>query len=138
MTLQTNNVVVNLPEDNSIILNCTYQIDGEEYISNRKIIWQKQINGEHKVIAIFSPPGGQLPFIEKEMQPFYNTRTELIAPNTSLSAVLIIKDPVCSDEGIYQCWIEYYPSQVGSETTQTMPSIVEFECKYIFYNLCCI
>lgn len=132
MTLQTNDVVVNLQEDNSIILNCTYQIDDEEYISNRKIKWQKQINGEPKVIAMFSPLGGPPPFIEEEMQPFYNNRTELIAPNTSLSAVLMIKDPVCSDEGIYQCWIEYYPSQVDSETTQIMPSIVEFECKYIF------
>lgn len=135
--MHTNDVTI-LQEDNSIILNCTYQIYGEEYISNRKIKWQKQINDEPKDIAMFSPPGGPRPFIEEEMQPFYNSRTELIAPNTSLSAVLIIKDPVCSDEGIYQCWIEYYPSQVVSETTETMRSIVEFECKYIFYNLCCI
>lgn len=77
---------------------------------------------------MFSPPGKRKPFIVKKHHPLYNNRTILIAPNTSLSAVLIIKDPICSDEGIYQCWIEYYSdSSVKNNTSQT---IVGFFGKY--------
>lgn len=42
------------------------------------------------------------------MRPLYNNRTELIAPNTSLAAVMIIKNPICWDEGTYRCWIVYF------------------------------
>lgn len=128
--MQTNDVVVNLQEDNNIILNCTYHEDAKEDIAKRNIRWQKQIVETFKDIAMFSPPGGPLPFIVKEMQPFYINRTELIAPNTSLSAVLIIKDPICSDEGLYRCYIVYYSS--GVEKAQNGVSVVEFNGKYFF------
>lgn len=119
-----------LQNDNRIILNCTYNKEKEEAISQRNIKWQKQIGDEFKDIAVFSPPGGQKPFIEKKMQNFYNNRTELIGPNTSLAAVMIIKDPVCGDGGTYRCWIQYYSeSSIKEKTNQT---VVEFDCKYIF------
>lgn len=130
MTLQTEDVIAILKEDNRIILNCTYQEELKVEISNRDIRWRKLIGGELKNIAVFSPPGGQDPFIPKDMEPLYINRTELIAPNTSLSAVMIIKNPVCSDEGIYQCWIQYFSDEVLK--TQTSRSFVEFECKYTF------
>lgn len=119
-----------LQNDNRIILNCTYNKEKEEDISKRNIKWQKQIGDEFIDIAVFSPPGGQEPFIEKEMQHSYNNRTELIAPNTSLAAVMIIKDPVCSDGGTYRCWIQYYSD--SSSKVKTNQTVVEFDCKYIF------
>lgn len=127
LTMQTKDVVTILHEENDIILNCTYQKDSKEDISNRNIRWQKLIDGKYEDIAMFSPPSGQEPFIVKNMQLLYNNRTNLIAPKTSLSAVMIIKDPVCSDEGRYRCWIEYYSDK--SETFQTSGSIVEFHAK---------
>lgn len=129
MILQTEDVDVNLQENNSIILNCTYQNDEQEFISDGGINWQKQIGGTFKDIAIFSPPGSALkPFIDSDMHPLYNSRTELIAPNTSLSAVMIIKNPVCSDEGTYRCMIEYIYN--SSKEKKTSSSVVSFNGKY--------
>nr|XP_034318790.1 neural cell adhesion molecule 1-like [Crassostrea gigas] len=125
LTIHTEDVVANLQEDNSVVLNCTYHKDAKEDIAKRSIGWQKQINGGFEDIALFSPPGKQEPFIVKEKHPWYNNRTILIAPNTSMAAVMIIKDPVCSDEGIYRCWIEYYTdSSVITKTSQTIVGFV--------------
>lgn len=133
LTMHTEDVVAILQEDNSFILNCTYNKNSKEDIGTRNIRWRKRINGVFEDIAVFSPPGKQEPFIVKEKHPWYNNRTLLIAPNTSMAAVMIIKDPVCSDEGIYQCWIRYYSdSSVKSKTTIT---IVGFVGKYVLLML---
>lgn len=126
--METEDVVINLQEDNSFTLNCTYK-NGTEFISDAGIIWQKQINGTFEDIAFFSPAGGRAPFFKKEMKTLYENRTELIGPNTSLSAVMIIKDPVCTDEGTYRCFIRYFYE--NSPNTNTAPSVVVFNCKYI-------
>lgn len=119
--MKTEDVVFDLQKDNKIILNCTYNKDDTEYIAERAIKWQKQIDGTFKDVAFFSPPGGQAPFIQKEMENLYKNRTELIGPNTSLSAVMIIKDPVCIDEGTYRCWIQYYAfSSVQEEVNSSV------------------
>lgn len=100
--MHTDDVAVS-QEDNSIILNCTYHKDSMEKISDRDIRWQKRIEGEFQDLAVFSPPGGIEPFLKSEKKPLYKNRTELIAPNISLVAVMVIRNPVCSDEGIYRC-----------------------------------
>lgn len=129
MILQTEDVDINLQENNSIILNCTFQKDEKDFIFDGGIRWQKQIGGTYKNIARFSPPGSALkPFTDIDMQPLYNSRTELIAPNTSLAAVMIIKDPVCSDEGTYRCLIEYIYDSSTEE--QTSSSVVSFNGKF--------
>lgn len=128
--MHTENVSAILQDAKRIILNCTYENDSKESISNGGIRWRKQIKGTFKDLAIFSPPGGQTPFINRDMQPFYSNRTKLIAPNTSLSAVMIIKEPICSDEGTYQCWIEYFSnSSIAKLASQSM---VKFRSKYVF------
>lgn len=124
LTVKTENVVFDLQKDNRIILNCTYDKDDTEDISNRDIKWQKKINGTFEDVAFFSPPGGQDPFIKKEMESLYKNRTELIGPNTSLSAVMIIKDLVCIDEGTYRCWIQYFA--VNSVQEEVNSSVVVF------------
>lgn len=129
MTIHTGNVALILGNDSRIILNCTYNKDATEDVYTRNIRWQKQIGDEFIDIGMFSQPGGLQPIIEKEMQPLYSNRTELIAPNTSLSAVMIIKDPVCSDEGIYRCWIKYFSD--SSEKVQTNYSIVAYKGIYV-------
>lgn len=83
-------------------------MDDNEDVFNTVIKWQKQSGDGFKDIATFLPYGYPKHFIVKDMQPVYNNRTELIAPNNSLAAVMIIKDPICSDEGTYRCLIEYY------------------------------
>lgn len=128
--MHTENVSAILQDAKRIILNCTYENDSKESILDRGIRWRKQIKDEFKDLAIFSPPGGQTPFINGGMQLFYSNRTKLIAPNTSLSAVMIIKDPICSDEGTYQCWIEYFSN--SSVTKLTSQSMVKFRSKYVF------
>lgn len=128
--METEDVVTNLQEDNSFTLNCTYHIESTESISDRDIRWQKQINGTFEDVAFFSHVGGKTaPFLKPEMKPLYENRTELIGPNTSLSAVMIIKDPVCTDEGTYRCWIEYYDKDSQKINTVTLSSVVVFNCK---------
>lgn len=123
LSLTTGDVI--FQQSDSIILNCTFHTDSTEDISERDIRWQKQIGYEFKDIALFSPPGRAGPFIVKEMEHLYNNRIELIGPNTSLSAVMIIKHPLCSDQGVYQCRINYFKSNLLA--TQTSRSIVVFK-----------
>lgn len=129
LTLKTKDVI--FEDGDSIILNCTYFKINTEYIAYRTIKWQKLIGDVFKNIALFSPPGGYRPYIPYEMQLFYNNRTELIAPNISRSAVMIIKDPICSDQGVYRCWIEYYSENSVKE--QTSGSVVKLKCNYSFF-----
>lgn len=124
LTVKTEDVVFDLQKDNRIILNCTYNKDDTEDISDRAIKWQKQIDGTFKDVAFFSPPGRSAPVIHKDMENLYKNRTELIGPNTSLSAVMIIKDPVCIDEGTYRCWIQYVA--VNSVQEEVNSSVVVF------------
>lgn len=119
LTLETKDEVVIYNEDDSIILNCTYHKNDSEEISDRNIQWKKQIGTSLKGVATFSPPGGPEPFIERDMKSFYINRTELIAPDSYLAAVFIINKPLCSDEGIYQCWIQYYIKESTNEITST-------------------
>lgn len=131
LTLETKDEVVIYNEDNSIILNCTYHKNDTEDISNRSIKWKKQIGTSLKVVATFSPPGGPAPFIESDMKSFYINRTELIAPDSYLAAVIIINKPLCSDEGIYQCWIQYFIKDTTKEITSI--SKVAFKGKILYY-----
>lgn len=89
----------------------------------------KKIGNEVNVIAHFSPPGGQEPLFEVDMRDLYKNRTELIAPNTSLSAVMIIIDSECTDEGMCQCKIDYFSKSSGSAKEEIGSSFVEFNGK---------
>lgn len=124
MTLHTEDVIVILHKDSRIILNCTAHKDDNEEVVNRIIKWQKQSGNVFNNIATFLPSGYPKDFIVKDMQPVYNNRTELIAPNNSLVAVMIIKDPICSDEGTYRCLIEYYSD--SAQKSENSRSFVEF------------
>lgn len=129
LTLHTEDVVIK-QEDNSFTLNCTYHNISKERINDRSIGWQYQIDGTFKDVAYFSPPGREAPYLLNETKHLYKNRAELIGPNTSLSAVMIIKDPVCTDEGTYRCWIEYFFS-TSSRLTKNVSSVVVFNSKYI-------
>lgn len=124
MTLHTEDVIVILHKDSRIILNCTADKDDNEEVFNSVIKWQKQSGDGFKDIATFLPYGYPRDFIVKDMQPVYINRTELIAPNNSLAAVMIIKDPICSDEGTYRCLIEYYSD--SAPKSENSRSFVEF------------
>lgn len=65
------------------------------------------------------------------MKSFYINRTELIVPDSYFAAVFIINKPVCSDEGRYQCWIQY----VSDESTQHATSIskVTFKGELLYH-----
>lgn len=126
LTLNTDSIVYFSQENNIITLNCSYHLDSGESLRDRDIKWLKKIGNEVKKIATFSPPGGQEPFFEPNMREFYKNRTELIAPNTSLSAVMIIRDTECTDEGMYQCKIVYF---FEGEKVEIGSSFVEFNGK---------
>lgn len=85
-----------------------------------------------KDVALFSPPGRLNPIIEERMEGLYKNRTELIAPTISqLSAVMIIKNPVCTDEGTYQCWILYTVGNSADPVVESANTSVQFDGKYL-------
>lgn len=124
MTLQTEDVNLILHKDSRIILNCTAHKDDNEEVFNSVIKWQKQSGDGFKDIATFFQDGYPKEFIVKGMQPVYSNRTELFVPNNSLAAVMIIKDPICSDEGTYRCLIDYYSD--SAPKSEISRSFVEF------------
>lgn len=84
-----------------------------------------------KDVALFSPPGRFSSVIEEKMEDLYKNRTELIAPTISqLSAVMIIKNPVCTDEGTYQCWIQYTVGHSADSFVESANTSVQFDGKY--------
>lgn len=129
LTLNTDSIVQFSQENNIITLNCSYHLDSGESMRDRDIRWQKKIGNEVNDIAHFSPPGGQEPLFEVDMRDLYKNRTELIAPNTSLSAVMIIIDSECTDEEMYQCKIDYFSKSSGSTKEEIGSSFVEFNGK---------
>lgn len=132
LTLKTERAVVISEDDQNVILNCTYKKSNDEKLLDRYIRWKRMVKNEFKDVAIFSPPGGFDPFIEKTMEDLYKNRTELIAPTISqLSAVMIIENPVCTDEGIYQCWILYTVGNSVRPVVESANTSVQFDGKYI-------
>nr|XP_034316390.1 uncharacterized protein LOC105338290 [Crassostrea gigas] len=125
LTLETEDVL--FQKNDSIVLNCTWHMDSMEDISFYGAIWQKKIGNEFINIAVVSSRGVWL-FDGWNMQPYYRNRAEPITPNTLPSAAMIIKDPVCSDQGVYKCWIKY--SSYSNEFDQTSSrSIVTFKAE---------
>nr|XP_022289537.1 nectin-1-like isoform X1 [Crassostrea virginica] len=118
LTLKTEDNDLHLHEETELVLNCTYHKKSNEDIENRDIRWQKWIGNNFKDVALFSPPGGTKPYINGIMESLYNNRTELIAPTeSSLSAVLILKELVCDDVGVYRCWVDYFSKNRNYELT---------------------
>ncbi|XP_062583678.1 carcinoembryonic antigen-related cell adhesion molecule 5-like isoform X2 [Saccostrea cucullata] len=93
----------------NITLSCNYAREDKEEISDRKIIWQKHLGNKYVDVAYFSVSGKPDPSIHKDFKKYLENRTHLIAPQENLTtATLIINHAVCSDEGLYRCWIEFY------------------------------
>lgn len=132
LTLNTEDVIVLSKEDKNIKLNCTYQRNSEkEVIPDEKIRWRVKVKNTFKDLAIFSRPKGFDPYIAINMEDLYKNRTELIAPTTSQqSAVMIIKDPECSDEGTYQCWIQYSLGLPNTMHVENKITFVQFNGNY--------
>ena len=129
LTLNTEDISLHLHEETKLVLNCTYQKESNEEIRDRDIRWQKWIGNTFEDVGVFSPPGGREPIIAGEMGSLYNNRTEFIAPTDgSLSAVLILKDLICSDVGEYRCWVGYY---FNGDSELTSLSTVAFKGKTI-------
>ena len=94
---------MNLQDNTRVSLNCTFRNENFEEIQNRDIRWQKLIRDSFEDVAIFSPPGGNKPYINAKVENVYGNRTDLVAPNSSLSALVIISNVICNDEGVYRC-----------------------------------
>lgn len=133
LTLNTKDVIVLSKEDKNITLNCTYQrnSDKEEVIPDKHIRWRVKVKNTFKDVAIFSRPDGYKPYIASNMEDLYKNRTVLIAPaHPQLSAVMIIKDPECSDVGTYQCWIQYSVGELNTMHVENKITFVQFNGNY--------
>lgn len=134
VTVETEDIVVVSQENDSIILNCSFSKKSNEEFA--RIRWQKKLGSYLEIdLAEFSLPGGPKPFIAKEMQDYYKNRTYLIGPNTSLVVVMIIKEPVCGDEGKYLCAIGYYYSNLRIFNRKYSSTLVVFNGKDILLTV---
>ena len=121
---------MNLQDDTRISLNCTFRNENNEEIRDRDIRWQKQIGNSFKDVTIFSPPGGKEPYIDYAVHNVYINRTDLVAPNNSLSAIMTIINLICDDEGVYRCWIHYFIGK--TEYAEHSNSYVIFTGKFLY------
>ncbi|XP_061181237.1 carcinoembryonic antigen-related cell adhesion molecule 6-like [Saccostrea echinata] len=114
-------VRVKLQRNTNITLPCRYSREDNEEISDRKIKWQKQSPNGYVDVAYFSIPGGPDPSIQRDFKESLENRAHLIAPQENLTrATLVLNNAVCRDEGLYQCWIEYYVNDaIEHEQNQT-------------------
>lgn len=134
LTLKTEDVVFISKEDQNFTLNCTFKNSTRDAIPDKFIRWRIMVKDVFKDVALFSPSGGSTPVIEEKMEDLYKNRTELIAPTISqLSAVMIIKNPVCTDEGTYQCLIQYLVGNSADLVVESANTSVQFEGKYRKY-----
>lgn len=132
LTLKTEDVVFISKDDQNFTLNCTFKKSTWDLIPDNYIRWRIMLKNKFKDVAIFSPPGGIDPFIEKTVEDLYKNRTELTAPTTSqLSAVMSLKNPACTDEATYQCWIQYYVGNSVEPVVESANTSVQFDGKYI-------
>ncbi|XP_061181241.1 carcinoembryonic antigen-related cell adhesion molecule 8-like [Saccostrea echinata] len=137
LTISTSpDIKAKFQSDTSLVLSCNYSKEPGEAISDREIKWQKKIGNNFVDLAVFSPPGGKEPFIPLNRTSALANRTKLIAPNVSSSATMIIKEVVCSDEGLYQCWIEYFVNyeekQMKSVTSVTFEAEAKKPTHFVF------
>ena len=122
---------MNLQDNTRVSLNCTFRKENFEKIRERDIRWQKLISDSFKDVAIFSPPGGAEPFLAVDVENVYSNRTDLVAPNSSLSALVIISNVLCNDEGVYRCWIHYFNNVNFKEFDEYSNSSVIFTGKIL-------
>ena len=123
---------MNLQDNTRVSLNCTFRKENFEEIENRDIRCQKLIRESFEDVAIFSPPGGTEPFISATVENVYGNRTDLVAPNSSLSAIVIISNLICNDEGVYRCWIHYYNNVNLKEFDEYSNTSVIFTGKILY------
>ena len=125
---------MNLQDNTSVSLNCTFRKENFEEIRDRDIRWQKLIRDSFENPAIFSPPGGTKPYINAEVENVNGNRTDLVvvAPNSSLSALVIISNVLCNDEGVYRCWIHYFNYVNSKEFDEYSNSSVIFTGKILY------
>ncbi|XP_062577961.1 uncharacterized protein LOC134239847 [Saccostrea cucullata] len=112
MTVITNpELNVTLGSNAPIVLNCTYPTD----ISVRTIKWKKLFHDGYKDLVVFDP-GNRDAFFARD-GVYLSNRSYLIYPyNGSTSAVLIINDVMCEDEGLYQCLVDYKDGGIIKQT----------------------
>lgn len=91
-----------LESNSSIILNCTFEKKNNEEIRN--IYWKKKISGDYKVLVDVTSI-----YADYSVDGVYiRNRSKLLRfGNGSTSVILIIKDVRCTDNGQYQCSINY-------------------------------
>lgn len=103
---------VTLGSNSPLVLNCTYPPD----ISVKQITWRKFIINSYKDLAIFDPGESDAAFATAGV--YLRNRSKLTNPkNSSPSAVLIINDVMCEDDGRYQCFSQYSKDKVIQEAT---------------------
>lgn len=76
--------------DKHIILNCTYQNNFEDIISDKNIGWRIREKNEFKDVAIFSRPGGYPPYVAPYIEDLNKNRIEL-AQHHHLKRINIFK-----------------------------------------------
>lgn len=91
-----------LESNSSIILNCTFEKKDNEQIRN--VYWRKKMSGDYEDLVDVTHV-----YTDYRVHGAYlKNRSELLRfGNGSTSAVLIIKDVRCIDNGQYQCSINY-------------------------------
>ncbi|XP_061181468.1 carcinoembryonic antigen-related cell adhesion molecule 5-like [Saccostrea echinata] len=125
ITVTTNSEInVTLGSNTPIVLNCTYPTE----ITVETIKWKKLVHGVNKYLARFDPRQSDASLAGDGI--YLVNRSNLINPkNSSRSAVLIINDVKCEDDGKYQCFVEYKDGVLIKEATSKTTVFLQVEAE---------
>lgn len=105
---------VTLKPDSSIVLNCTYTLNVDETIDVLSIK-KKTFSEGYIELAKFSDRST----LYTQHGEYLRERSDIYGFNTgSSSAVLVINDVKCEDDGQYQCYVDYISKDTGLKYLQ--------------------
>lgn len=103
---------VTLKSDSSVVLNCTYRLQPNEYIVLVYIRKRTSSGGYNDLVRYTERSSQYTPSGE-----YLRNRSEIYGFDNG-SAVLVIDDVRCEDDGQYQCFLDYTSNEKPAKNLQ--------------------
>ena len=105
------------------MLNCTIDIETNETIV--RIYWAKERGSEYNELVEYEFKNKEIVYFEKELEK----RSQSFIDHNSTSAIMVINDVRCEDDGNYRCSVTF--DKAGSRSTRMSNSTVYIQGKGI-------
>ena len=118
---------VTLNSNSSVVLNCTIDIETNETIV--RIYWKKEKGIEYKEFVEYDFSNKKPVYFDEELEK----RSQSFIDRNSTSAIWVINDVRCEDDGNYRCLVMFNKADDGRRSTRESNSTVFIQGKV---NVC--